>query len=42
MAEIELPPPEYVKYAFADQHNLLFLLGSACFSAAFASVPTVP
>jgi hypothetical protein len=37
MADIGLPTPSYVKDAFSDQHNLLFLLGAACFSAAFAS-----
>ena len=37
MADAELSPPSYVKYAFTDQHNLVLLLGAACFSAAFAS-----
>lgn len=31
------PPPNYLKYAFNDQHNLIALFGAACFSAAFAS-----
>ena len=39
MADIGLPTPSYVsRLLFSDQHNLLFLLGAACFSAAFASV----
>lgn len=29
--------PSYVKYAFADQHNLILLLGAASFSLAFAT-----
>jgi hypothetical protein len=37
MADAELSPPSYVKYAFTDQHNLVLLFGAACFSAAFAS-----
>lgn len=31
------PPPNYLKFAFEDQHNLIALFGAACFSAAFAS-----
>ncbi|MEI9936063.1 MAG: hypothetical protein WDO69_02445 [Pseudomonadota bacterium] len=37
MAEAQLPTPSYLKYAFKDQHNLVVLFGSACFSLAFAS-----
>jgi hypothetical protein len=37
MADAELSPPSYLKYAFKDQHNLVLLLGAACFSLAFAS-----
>jgi hypothetical protein len=38
MHQPELPlPPSYLKYAFKDQHNLISLLGAACFSLAFAS-----
>jgi len=37
MADVELPPPSYVKHAFTDQHNLVLLFGAACFSVAFAS-----
>ena len=37
MADAQLSPPSYVKYAFTDQHNLVLLFGAACFSAAFAS-----
>ncbi len=37
MADADLSPPNYVKYAFEDQHNLVLLFGAACFSVAFAS-----
>ncbi len=37
MADTELSPPRYVKYAFTDQHNLVLMFGAVCFSAAFAS-----
>ena len=37
MADAELSPPSYLKYAFKDQHNLVLILGAACFSVAFAS-----
>jgi len=37
MADAQLSPTSYLKYAFKDQHNLVVLFGAACFSAAFAS-----
>ena len=37
MADAQLTPPSYLKYAFKDQHNLVVLFGAACFSLAFAS-----
>ncbi len=37
MADAQLSPPSYLKYAFQDQHNLVVLFGAACFSLAFAS-----
>ena len=37
MADIQLSPPSYLKFAFKDQHNLVLLLGAASFSLAFAS-----
>ncbi len=37
MADIQLSPPSYLKYAFKDQHNLVLLLGAAAFSLAFAT-----
>jgi len=37
MADAQLSPTSYLKYAFKDQHNLVSLFGAACFSAAFAS-----
>lgn len=37
MFDMQLPRPRYVRYAFADQHNLVLLLGAACFSLSFAS-----
>jgi hypothetical protein len=37
MADAQLTPPNYLKYAFKDQHNLVLLFGAACFSVAFAS-----
>jgi|GEM_PF-1477655 len=37
MADAQLSPPSYLKYAFKDQHNLVVLFGAACFSVAFAS-----
>ena len=37
MTEIQLSPPNYLKFAFKDQHNLLLLLGAFAFSLAFAT-----
>ena len=37
MAEAQLTPTSYLKYAFKDQHNIVVLFGAACFSLAFAS-----
>ena len=37
MADAQLSPPSYLKYAFKDQHNLVLLFGAGCFSLAFAS-----
>jgi len=37
MADVQLSSTSYLKYAFKDQHNLVVLLGAACFSLAFAS-----
>ena len=37
MASMQLSTPSYLKHAFKDQHNVLLLLGTACFSLAFAS-----
>jgi len=37
MADAQLSPQSYLKYAFRDQHNLVVLFGAGCFSAAFAS-----
>ncbi|MES1174744.1 MAG: hypothetical protein ABUL62_10505 [Myxococcales bacterium] len=34
---MQLSSPSYLKHAFKDQHNLVLLLGAACFSLAFAS-----
>src|SRR5205814_3538515 len=35
--DLQLPRPRYLKHAIEDQHNVVFLLGAACFSLAFAS-----
>lgn len=37
MADAQVSPTSYLKYAFKDQHNLVVLFGAACFSLAFAS-----
>jgi hypothetical protein len=37
MVDMQLSSPSYLKHAFKDQHNLVVLLGAACFSVAFAS-----
>jgi|SRR4051812_49206198 hypothetical protein len=37
MADAQLTPTSYLKYAFKDQHNLVLLFGAGCFSLAFAS-----
>jgi len=37
MVDMQLSSPSYLKHAFKDQHNLVLLLGAACFSLAFAS-----
>jgi hypothetical protein len=37
MADAQLSPTSYLKHALRDQHNVVLLLGAACFSVAFAS-----
>ncbi len=37
MVDMQLSTPSYLKHAFKDQHNLVLILGAACFSLAFAS-----
>jgi len=42
MEDTQDQSPSYLKYAFADQHNVVLMLGAACFSLAFATpIPLV-